>query len=169
MPPHLIARAFGAVLIACLAFAPGAFAQQQPTPAAVALATQILELKGGISAFDPALEGVIIHHKSTFLQMNPNAARVLNGMDASLRADAAKKRDQLHAQVAEAYAAQFSEQDLKDLLAFYKTPLGKKVIDGEPKAGEEAAKRVQAWIEKYADEVAGKMRAELKSKGFSEF
>ena len=166
---RFIARNVGAALIAGLAFVPGAFAQQQPSPAAVALATQILELKGGISLFDPALEGVIIHHKNTFLQMNPNTSKVLNGMDAPLRADAAKKRDQLHAQVAQAYALQFTEQELKDLLAFYKTPLGKKVIDGEPKAGEEAAKRVQVWIDKYADEVSAKMRAELKSKGFTEF
>ena len=38
-----------------------------------------------------------------------------------------------------------------------------------PKGGEEAAKRVQLWIDKYADDVSTKMRAELKKKGFSEF
>jgi hypothetical protein len=43
------------------------------------------------------------------------------------------------------------------------------VIEGEPNAGEAAAKRAQVWIDKYADEVSAKMRAELKSKGFNEF
>jgi hypothetical protein len=86
-----------------------------------------------------------------------------------LRAEAAPKRQELHNEVARAYAGQFTEQDLKDLLAFYQTPLGKKLIEGEPKAGEAAAQVAQVWVEKYADEVASKMRSELKRKGFSEF
>jgi hypothetical protein len=166
---RFIACLFGAVLAAGLAVPSGAVAQPQPSAAAVALATQILELKGGIGAFDPALEGVIVHHKNTFLQINPNVATVLANMEPKLLAEAAAKRKELHVEVARAYAAQFTEKELKDLLAFYNTPLGKKVIEGEPKAGIEAAKRAQVWIDKYATEMSTKMRADLKSKGFSEF
>jgi hypothetical protein len=169
MSVHFVARCLSAVLIAGLAFVAGAHAQQQPSAAAAALATQILEMKGGIGLFDPAIEGVIAHHKSTFIQMNPNAARALGEIEIKLRTEGAAKRQEMRGEVARAYASQFTEQELRDLLAFYKTPLGKKVIDGEPKAGEEAAKRAQAWIDKYADEISAKMRAELKSKGFSEF
>ena len=166
---RFIVRNVGVALIIGLAFVPGAFGQQQPTAAAVALATQILDLKGGAGAFDPAIDGVIAHHKGVFLQMNPNASKALNEIEAKFRAQSGPKRQEMHVEVARAYASQFSEQDLKDLLAFFKTPLGKKLIEGEPKAGEEATKRVQVWIEKYADEVSAKMRAELKSKGFTEF
>jgi hypothetical protein len=162
-------RALGLAIFASLAFAPAAQAQQEPTAAAVALAMQILELKGGINAFDPAIDGVMAHHKGIFIQMNPNAAKVLSELDATFRSEAAAKRQQLHTQVATGYASQFTEQELKDLLAFYNTPLGKRVIEAEPKAGEAAAKRVQVWVDKYADEVSAKMRAELKRKGFTEF
>ena len=55
------------------------------------------------------------------------------------------------------------------MLAFYKTPLGKKIIDSEPKAGEESTKRAQVWIDKYADEVMAKMRAEMRKKGHNAF
>ncbi len=41
------------------------------------------------------------------------------------------------------------------MIAFYKTPLGKKLIEAEPKAGEASTKRAEAWIDKYADEVDG--------------
>ena len=164
-----IVRTFGAAAIACLAFAHAANAQAQPSAAAVALATQILDLKGGITAFDAAIDGVIAHHKGILAQINPNASRAIDEAERPLRAEAAAKRQELHNEVARGYASQFAEQDLKDLLAFYKTPLGKKIIDLEPKGGEEAAKRVQLWIDKYADDVSTKMRAELKKKGFSEF
>ena len=169
MTIRFVARLFAVAVLTGLAFAPRAQAQQQSSAAAVALATQILELKGGINAFDPAIDGVIAHHKGIFMQMNPNAGKVLSDMDPKFRADSAAKRQELHVEVAKAYASQFTEQELKDLIAFYNTPLGKKLIDAEPKAGEEAAKRAQVWIDTYANDVAGKMRTELKAKGFNEF
>ena len=163
-----ITRTFAAAVVAC-AFVHGAYAQQQPSAAAVALATEILEIKGGISAFDPALDGVIAHHKGIFLQMNPSASKAIDEIEVDLRKDLATKRKALHEEVARGYATAFTEQELKEVLAFYKTPLGKKIIEAEPKGGEEAAKRVQVWVDKYADEVSNKMRAELKRKGFTEF
>ena len=48
------------------------------------------------------------------------------------------------------------------MIAFYKTPLGKKMIEQEPKAGEESTKRAQVWIDKYAEDVMARMRAEMK-------
>jgi hypothetical protein len=101
--------------------------------------------------------------------MNPNAAKDLNEIEVKMRTDSTSQLNSLHAEVARGYASQFTEQELKDALTFYKTPLGRKLIDAEPKAGEEAAKRVQVWIDKYADDVSAKMRAELKKKGYNEF
>ena len=170
---RFIARTLGAAALACFAFAHAASAQApvqaQPNAASIALAVQILEIKGGIGAFDPALDGVIIHHKGVLLQINPNASRALEEVERGVRADLAAKRVELRNEVARGYATQFSEQDLKDLIVFYKTPLGKKIIDREPLAAEEATKRVQVWVDKYAEDVSTKMRAELKKKGFSEF
>ena len=164
------ARKMAAVAVTCLALTHVAHAQSaQPSAASVALATQVLELKGGIAAFDPAIEGVIAHHKGILVQINPNAARAIDEVERSMRASSASKRQELHNEVARGYANLFTEQDLKDMLAFYKTPLGKKMIEQEPKAGEEAAKRVQVWIDKYAEDVSTNMRAELKKKGFNEF
>ncbi len=141
----------------------------QPSAASVALAAQILDLKGGAGAFDPAIDGVIAHHKGILVQINPNASRAIEEVDRGMRGELAAKRQELRNEVARGYASQFTEQDLKDLLAFYKTPLGQKIIQKEPLAGDEAAKRVQVWIDKFAEEVSTKLRAELKKKGFNEF
>jgi hypothetical protein len=82
-----------------------------------------------------------------------------------LRAEYAARRPQIHTEIARAYASQFTEAELRQLAAFYKTPLGKKVIDGEPKAIDEATKRVDVWATKFAEEVMEKMKAELRKKG----
>ena len=36
--------------------------------------------------------------------------------------------------MAKIYATDFTEQELKDLLAFYKSPLGQKLLEQEPKS-----------------------------------
>ena len=41
----------------------------------------------------------------------------------------APRKAELQQQLARAYAQHFTEQELKDVIAFYKTPLGKKLID----------------------------------------
>jgi hypothetical protein len=166
---RLIARAIGAAAIACLALTHSAQAQAQPTLTAVTLAQQLLELKGGLAAFDPAIDGVIIHHRSILLQINPNSTRDVDATVQLMRADVAARRQELHNEIALGYASVFSEQDLKDIIAFYKTPLGKKIVENEPKAGEASAKRAQLWIDKYAEEVMSKMRVEMKKRGHTEF
>jgi uncharacterized protein len=163
-----IAHAVGAAALAWLALC--SFAQaQQPSPAAVTLATQLLEVKGGITAFDSAIEGVIIHHKGVLLQINPNLTKDVDAVGNMMRADVAKRKQELHREVAIGYASVFSEQDLKDLIAFYQTPLGKKLIDLEPKAGEQSTKRAQDWVEKFAESTIAAMRAEMKKRGHTEF
>jgi hypothetical protein len=164
-----IACAVGAAAFAWLAMTYSARAQQQPSPATVALATQLLEVKGGLTAFDPAIDGVIVHHKSILLQINPNLTKDVDAVGAMMLADVAARRADLHREVAIGYASAFSEQDLKDLIAFYKTPLGKKLVEAEPKAGQESAQRAQDWVEKYAESTMERMRAEMKKRGHTEF
>jgi len=169
MMVRFIAHTVGAAAIACLALIQGAQAQQQPSAAAITLATQLLELKGGISAYDPAIDGVVTHHKGVLLQINPNLAKDLNDVEQLVRKDSAARREELHKEIAIGYASAFTEQELKDMIAFYKTPLGKKMIEQEPKAGEQSTKRAQIWIDKYAETVITKMRAEMKKRGHTEF
>jgi len=168
---RLVVRALGAAAIACMSLTFNAEAQQQPraTPAAVTLAQQLLELKGGLGAFDPAINGVIIHHRGILLQINPNLTKDVDAVVQLMQSESAARRQELHHEIAVGYASVFTEQDLRDMIAFYKTPLGRKMIENEPKAGESSTKRAQEWIDKYAADVIAKMRAEMKKRGHNEF
>jgi hypothetical protein len=166
---RFIAHTVSAAAIACLALVQAAQAQQQPSAAAVTLATQLLELKGGIGAYDPAIDGVVIHHKGVLLQINPNLAKDINDVEQLVRKEGAARREELHKEIALGYASVFTEQELKDMIVFYKTPLGKRMIEQEPKAGEQSTKRAQIWIDKYAETVIARMRAEMKKRGHTEF
>jgi hypothetical protein len=82
-----------------------------------------------------------------------------------MRADLAPRFSELTDEVAKLYTAHFSDAELKQVLAFYKSPIGMKLIAEQPKVGEESLKFAQDWANKLSDEVIANMRDELKKRG----
>jgi uncharacterized protein len=153
-----------AVALAMLVCA-GSATAQQPTPSTLAAAKELIETKGALGMFDPLIPGVIESVKNTLLRTSPQLSKDLNEVSAQLRAEYAPKRADVSNEVARAYAEQFTEKELKDLTAFFKTPLGKKVLEAEPRAVELSMTRVQAWSERLSEEMFGRFRAEMRKKG----
>ena len=52
-----------------------------------------------------------------------------------------------------------------EALAFYKTPLGRKMVSEEPKILDQSLKDAKAWADRLSEEVIGMFRAEMKKKG----
>ena len=67
--------------------------------------------------------------------------------------------------MAKIYASHFTEQELKDLVTFYKSALGQKLITEEPKAIEASMKYMNEWAQQFADVVNGEFRAEMRKRG----
>jgi hypothetical protein len=140
-------------------------AQPKLSPTAMLLAKELIDIKGAASAYDPLVSGVIEYHKNFFLQNNPNLAGDLSQVAQKLAADLAPRKVEMQQELTRIYASHFTEQELKDALAFYKTPLGKKLISEEPKALEESMKAADDWSRKFAIEVDAKFRAEMQKRG----
>jgi hypothetical protein len=103
--------------------------------------------------------------KNVFLPTNPNLGNELNDVAAKLRKDYEPKRDELLNEVARIYAERFSEQELKALIAFYKSPLGRKMVMDEPTIIDESMRRAQTWGDALSSEVMERFRQEMKKKG----
>lgn len=143
---------------------PGA-AQQNLTPQAIATANELLLLKRGDVAFNPVIDGVVETVKNVYLPMNPNLAKELNEIALQLRKEYQSKRPELLNEIAKVYAEHFSEAELKALVAFYKTPLGQKMVDEEPKIVDESVRRSQIWGDALSGKVLDRFREEMKKKG----
>ena len=89
----------------------------------------------------------------------------LNEVAARLRTEFAPRVAELVNEGARVYASKFSEQELKDILAFYKTTAGKKLLGEQPKIVDSSMKFAQDWANKLSDQVIAKMRDELKKRG----
>lgn len=160
-------RAVGPILIAAAlcAFVPAAHAQSKPSAAAMADAHKLLELTGATQLFNPLIAGVVEQAKLLFLQQNPALGKDLNDVAADLRTQLAPRFSELTDEVAKIYAANFSEQELKAILAFYESPAGKKLLQRQPQVVDQSMKFAQSWANKLSEEVVAKMREEMKKKG----
>jgi uncharacterized protein len=158
------ARIGAAAAILLMLASPG-YAQKKPTSAEIDIAREIIIIKGISGAFDPLIPGVIEQNKNTLLGQNPALQKDLNEIAGQIRTELAPRIKEVLNEVATRYAGNFTEQELKDLLAFYKSPLGKKAALQEPRAVELGMNFAQDWARKFSDEVMTRLRAELKKKG----
>ena len=153
-----------AFALALVAFSTAVHAQQ-PSAAAIQTAKEIVNVTGATTLFNPLIPGVVEQAKNLFLQQNPGLSKDLNEIATKMRADLAPRFDELTGEVAKLYAAHFTEAELKELLAFYKSPLGGKLITEQSKVGEEGLKFAQDWANRLSDQVISNMREELKKRG----
>lgn len=159
-------RAVRPVLFAALVvLAPAALAQDKPSPGALKAAHELIDVTGATALFNPLIAGVVEQAKILYLQQNPALSKDLNEIAAKMRTDLAPRFSELTDEVAGFYAKQFSEQELKEILAFYRSPVGKKMLAQQPKVVDSSMKFAQNWANKLSEEVIAKMRVELKKKG----
>ena len=138
---------------------------QQPSPAAMASAKELISVTGATTLFSPLIAGVVEQAKVLYLQQNPGLSKDLNEIAAQMRTDLQSRFTELTDEVARLYAANFTEQELKDILAFYKTTAGKKLLEAQPKIIDSSMKFAQDWANTLSDKVIAKMREELKKRG----
>ncbi len=163
-----MARIAVAAMLACgsllVVSAPGA-AQQKPSPAALAAAKELLVLKKGDVYFNLIPDGVVEKVKNVFIPTNPNLGKELNEVAAKLKKYYEPKRAELLNEVARLYAERFSEQELKALIAFYKSPVGRKMVTDEPQIIDQSVRYAENWGDNLSGDVISKFREEMKKKG----
>jgi hypothetical protein len=143
----------------------GPTAAQQPTASAVATAKELLAAKGATAMFDPLIPGIIESTKNTILPSNPALYKDLTEVAAKIRNDLAPRRNEVVDEIARLYAQRFTEQEMKEIIAFYKSPVGKKFVTDEPAIIDQGLQRAEAWSRRMSDEVMNRFRQEMKRKG----
>jgi hypothetical protein len=165
MVANVVGRSACAGLLALVLAAISPALAQQPTANALALAKEIIIVKGGNAIYDPVVPSLVERARTLFLQANPLLGKDLNEVAAKLQTELTPRTAELLNDGARLYALRFTEQELKDVLAFYKSPVGRKVITQEPVILDQSAGNVNEWANKLADEVISKFRNEMRRRG----
>jgi hypothetical protein len=144
-----------------------ASAQQPPksTPAAIAAAKEILTLKNATVMYANAVPGMVEKTKVALIQQNLNYQKDLNEVAPIVAKQLSGRESEIGEGMAQVYASEFTEQELKDLVAFYKSPLGQKLITSEPKAIGLSMAFMNSWAQNFSETVMGAFRAEMRKRG----
>src|SRR5829696_7888997 len=138
---------------------------QQPSANAISLAKEIITVKGSANMFDPILPNLVDKTRAMLLQTNPMLSKDLSEVAAKVRTEMSSRASELLTEMAKLYAASFTEQELKDALAFYKSAVGMKISATEPRILQQTFDLVNVWSDKIAEEIISKIRAEMRKKG----
>ncbi|MGO8910448.1 MAG: DUF2059 domain-containing protein [Bradyrhizobium sp.] len=146
-------------------------APQQPaplkpaSPGAIAAAKELLALKGVNGIYAAAVPNIVQRAKDQLLANNLNYQKDLNEVAAIIAQSLAGREKEIGEQMAKIYASDFTEQELKDLNAFYKTPVGQKLLAQEPKSVQASMAYMQQWAQNFNETVMGEFRSEMKKRG----
>lgn len=164
---HVIAALVAVIMLGAVRAAPAQSPPPaaQPSPAAFLLAKQIVEVKGVQNIFTPLVRGVVVKTKNMFMQTNFMWAKDLDQVAAIEEKRLAPRVNELVDATARIYAQHFTEAELKQLLAFYQSPVGKKALTEEPKVLDESMAYAGTWGDKLSQEVIADMREEMKKRG----
>jgi uncharacterized protein len=150
--------------LACLTSATHVQAQQ-PSPGGLAAAKELLEIKGAQNLLGPIVPGVVETAKNSLIQSNPNLIKELNEVAAQLRTELAPRASEVIQGFVVLYAQRFSEPELKQIVTFYRSPLGQKLLADEPTVMDQGFKQAQDWANRLSEQVIARFRDEMKKRG----
>jgi len=136
-----------------------------PTPGAIAAAKEILQLKNASAMYAGAVPGMVEKVKTTLIGQNLNYQKDLNELAPVIAKQLAGRESEIGEGMVGVYAGEFTEQELKDLVTFYKSPLGQKLLTNEPKAISLSMQVMNDWARNFSEVVASTFRAEMKKRG----
>ncbi len=146
---------------------PSAAAPAKPpaSPAAIAAAKEILAMKNASAMYAQAVPSVVEQTKTSLLQSNLNYQKDLNEVAVIVAQSLAGREKEIGDGMAKVYADAFTEQELKDLVTFYKSPLGQKLLSAEPQAIQNSIAYMRQWGQTFSQVVAAQFRAEMHKRG----
>ena len=144
---------------------PAAAPLKEATPAAIAAAKEILAMKSASAMYASAVPNIVEQTKNALLQANLNYQKDLNEVAVIVAKSLAGREKEIGEGMAKVYANDFSEQELKDLVTFYKSTLGQKLLSTEPRAIQSSMAYMNQWAQQFAEIVNAQFRAEMRKRG----
>jgi hypothetical protein len=143
------------------------FPASAQSPAAIAAAREVVLLKADALGLTKSLSPNLIETvKDQFAAIHPDLAPELNEVALTLHREFdAKVSSELADQMARLYASSFTERELKDLLVFFKTPVGQKFLREEPPVISAFTAFLERWSGTFSDTVEARFGTEMLKKG----
>ncbi|RDJ22876.1 DUF2059 domain-containing protein [Bosea caraganae] len=171
---HLAGAAIGLAL-AVSAPAQAQLLAQPPAQAPVAqadipqshlqAAKDVLILTGVAESFESIYNEFRVRVREMVVTTRPELAKDTDEVIAGLKAEADKKRDDMLASASFIFAKHMTEADLKEVGAFFRSPVGQRYNAARPKALDEIFALLQPWSVNTSNSLFDRFSEEMRKRG----
>ena len=159
------ASRLAATSVALFMLASPVFAQQaQPSASHLAAAREVAISSGMTGAFD-ALTTPLITQLQRMSVTNPDVQKDLDQVAIQLKPEVEQKKQDLIDASARVIAAKMTEAELKEVAAFYKSPVGQKYVQLQPAILDDIVREMDIWTQRTAEFVMTRARQEMGKRG----
>jgi hypothetical protein len=136
----------------------------QPSANQLALAREVAIGSGMTRSFDAMAEPLL----GQLQQMNvtrPEIQQDLLSVVETLRPEIELQKQQMVNTAARIFAERFTESELRDISAFYKSPTGAKFVEQQPLVLDDIVRELATWTQNVSEYIMIRARAEMAKKG----
>jgi hypothetical protein len=150
------------MIVACIV---GTLHAQAPDPARHAAAKEMLVHSGGTRQFDEVITLVFDQLAGGYAGAAPGKEKEIRAVFQELAPKFKPRQAQVMDQLAALFAKELTKQDLDAIVAFYKSPVGLKLVNAQSKTMREAMQIGQNWGMQLGMDIDAEARKELKKRG----
>jgi hypothetical protein len=158
-----LAIAAAVVVATTVAVAPAS--ADEITPSHLAAALEAVHSAKASKGFDNVLPLVSEKVEDQLIKVRPDLYKEITDAVQKEALKLVAKRADLDNDVAHIWANSFTEEELKSITAFYKSPAGLKFVDIGPKVIGDSLQAVKTWSDKIGQQLIDNSRATLKTQG----
>lgn len=150
----------------------GAAAQAQNPPAAqpafsanhLALAREVILISGITRSFDAIIPAFGEQIKKNAVT-RPELSNDLDATLKSLEPEMQLQKNRMVEIAAKLYAQRLSEAEMKEVVAFFRSPAGKRYVETQPQILDEMVGAMQDWTQEVSEYIMVRVRAEMGKRG----
>lgn len=136
----------------------------EPSPSHLAAAREVIQLTGAMISIDEILPALTEDLKKQAVT-RPEMVKDLDEVIKLLQPELGLQRQQAINVAARTYAKWLGEAEMRDVIAFYKTPAGAKWAQIQPALVEDVVAALTGWSQEAAEYVMIRTRAEMAKRG----
>ncbi len=153
------------VAVALTSFAPPLKADEEA--ARLAAAKDLVARIHVEATMKQVLPSMFVQIRNMLVQQNPKIAKDLDEILPRVMEKFFTRLDEIKDPIAAIYARRLSEAELRQVIAFYDTPTGAKLVTMQPDIARESMELGGRWGARIAGEAVEDMKAELRKRGHS--
>lgn len=149
-----------------LAGASAAHAQQEISPEHLAVARQYVDMTDQGNIFETKLIELGVRVMRTLVQQDPALTEPVQDTVRTVVEEYLGQKSPLYDQFARIYAARFTIEELQQIVTFYETETGQKLLAQNRGINRDLQGVIQIWQQNASQELMSRTRARLREQGY---